>query len=157
MTTNTPVTIARRALLVAPIVAIPIAFFAAIPWLKQQDQTVALAIAGATAILVMGYSAVLAARATRRLDEVELAGQRFAQAQGWTIGIIAGGLVLVFPPAMNALTELANGLAGAMGDGSPEVAVRTAIVIGFMMVIILQTLGMVAASIWWGRRLGSQA
>jgi hypothetical protein len=111
-----------------------------------------MGITAAVAILVMGYSFFLSARVTRRLDEVEIAGQRFAQAQGWTIGIFAAGLTMVFPPAMNGLVDLAN----FIGAGSPDKAVRLGIVMGFMLVVILQTLGMVAASIWWGRRIGRQ-
>lgn len=153
MTTNGPVKFVRGALWAAPLVIPPVVFFASIPWLKQQDAAIALGIAAATAIFVMGYSAFLAARVNRRLDEVEVAGQRFATTQGWTIGIFAAGLVMIFPPALNALADLAN----TFGAGSPDVAVRVAIVIGFVMVVILQTLGMVAASIWWGRRLGRRA
>jgi hypothetical protein len=44
-------------------------------------------------------------------------------------------------------------LANAIGAGSPDLPVRLGIVMGFMLVVILQTLGMVAASIWWERRL----
>ena len=111
---------------------------------------IALGITAATGIVVMGYSIFLTTRVNRRMDEVEIAGQRFAQAQGWAIGIFAAGLMMIFPPAMNALAYLAN----TVGAGSPDVAVRVAIVIGFVMVIVLQTLSTVAASVWWGRRLG---
>jgi hypothetical protein len=153
MTTNGPAKFVRGALWASPLVVVPAAFLASIPWLRQQDTAIALGIAAAVAVLVMGYSFYLAARATRRLDEVEIAGQRFAQAQGWTIGIFASGLALVFPPAMNGLADLAN----SIGAGSPDKAVRLGIVMGFMLVVMLQTLGMVAASIWWGRRLGGRA
>lgn len=149
--------IARRALWGSPFVIVPAALLASIPWLKQLDVAITLGIAAAAGIFVMGYSIFLAMRLNRRLDEVEIAGQRFAQAQGWTIGIFAAGPVMVFPPAMNALANLANILANTFGSGSPEVAVRVAIVIGFVMVVILQTLGTIVVSIWWGRRLGKPA
>lgn len=153
MTTNVLAKIARCALWVSPLVIPPVAFFPLMPWLRRQDDAVVLGISAALAIFVMGYALFLSARATRRLDEVQIAGQRFAQAQGWTIGIFAAGLVMVFPPAMNALTDLAN----AIASGSPDKAVRLGIVIGFMMVTILQTLGILAVSVWWGRRMGRQA
>lgn len=153
MTMNVPAKIARCALWVSPLVIAPAAFLASIPWLKQQDGAIGLWIAAVTAIFLMGYSLFLAARVTRRLDEVEIAGQRFAQAQGWIIGVFAAGLVMVFPPAMNALADLANGI----GAGSPDKAVRLGIVIGFMLVVILQTLGTAAVSVWWGRRLRGSA
>jgi hypothetical protein len=157
MTTNGSAKFVRCALWFSPLVVVPAAFLASVPWLRQQDTAIALGIAAAVAVLVMGYSFFLTARATRRLDEVEIAGQRFAQAQGWTIGIFASGLAMVFPPAMNALADLANYLANTLAGGSADVAVRAAIVIGFVMVVILQGLGMFAASIWWGRRLAGQA
>ena len=150
MTMNGPAKIARRALWVAPVIIVPVAFFASMPWLRQQDDPIILWITAAAAIFVMGYSLVLAARVNRRLDEVEIAGQRFAQSQGWTIGMVAAVLVMVFPPAMDTLADLANTVA----EGSPDRAVRLGIVIGFMMVVILQTLGIVAANIWFWRRLG---
>ena len=84
---------------------------------------------------------------------MEVAGQRFATTRGWAIGCIAAVLVVLLPPAMNGLAGIANGVAG----GSPDKAVRVGIVIGFMMVVILQTLGTAAASVWWGRRLGGRA
>lgn len=153
MTTNVLAKIARYALWFAPLVIVPVALLAAIPWLKQQDKAISLWIAAATAIFVMSYSIYLSMRVTRRLDEVEIAGQRFAQAQGWTIGMFAAGLVMVIPPAMNALADLATGI----GAGSLEKTARVAIAIGFVMVTVLQTLGIVVASIWWRRRLGGHS
>lgn len=148
MTTHVAAKIAQCALWVSPLVVPPVVFFASIPWLRRQDDAVVLGISAALAIFVMGYALFLSMRATRRLDEVQIAGQRFAQAQGWTIGIFAAGLVMVFPPAMNALADLATDVAA----GSPDKAVRVGIAIGFMMVVILQTLGMFAVAGWWGRR-----
>jgi 3-polyprenyl-4-hydroxybenzoate decarboxylase len=125
-----------------------------VPWLKQQNDVISLGVGAAAAILLMGYSVFLAARVNRRLDEVEIAGQRFAAAKGMTIGSIAAVLVMIFPLSMNALADLAN----TIGSGSPDKAVKVGITIGFMLVVFLQLLGMVAVSIWWGRRIfGGQA
>lgn len=143
----------RCALWFAPIVVVPVAVFASLPWLKQQNAAVSMGIAAAAAIFVMGYAVFLAARVNRRLDEVEIAGQRFATTQGTTVGWIAAVLVMIFPPVMNALVDLAN----TIGAASPDKAVRMGIVIGFMLVVLLQTLGIVAVSIWWQRRVGGQA
>lgn len=153
MTPNGPAKIARCLLWVSPAIIVPIVFFASMPWLQRQHDSVTLAVAAAASIFVMGYSLFLAARVTRRLDEVEIAGQRFAQTQGMVIGWIAATLVMMIPPAMTALADLAAGIA----EGSPEKAVRLGIVIGFMLVVILQTLGMAVVSVWWGRRLGGRA
>lgn len=142
--------IGRCALWFSPIVIVPIAVFTSIPWLKQQNDAIALGIAAAASIFVMGYSLFLTARVNRRLDEVEIAGQRFANTKGMTIGTVAAVLVMLFPPLMNVLVDLAN----TIGAGSPEKAIRLGITIGFMLVVILQLLGTVAVAIWWGRRLG---
>ena len=144
----------RSALWFAPLVILPIVFFASVPWLRRQDDAISLGIAAAFAIFVMGYSHFLAARVNRGLDEVEIAGQRFAQTQGMMIGPFAAVLVMIFPPAMNALVELAHTIAA----GSPDKAVKLGITMGFMLVVLLQTVVMVAVSIWWGRRIvGPQA
>lgn len=98
----------------------------------------------------MGYSVFLAARFNRCLDEVQIAGQRFAQTKGMAIGTIVAVLVMIFPPSMNAPVDLAN----TVGAGSPA---KRGIVMGFMLVVFLQAVGMAAASIWWERRLGGRA
>ena len=140
----------RCALWFAPIVIVPVAFFSSIPWLKQQHDAIALSIAAAGSIFVMGYSAFLAARMNWRLDEVQIAGQRYAHTKGMMIGYFAAALVMLIPPLMNALVDLANTVAG----GSPDKAVKLGIMIGFMLVVALQALSMTAVAIWWDRRLG---
>jgi hypothetical protein len=145
--------IGRWALWFSPIVIVPVAFFASVPWLKQQNDAISMGIAAACAIFVMGYSVFLAARFNRRLDEVQIAGQRFAQTKGMTIGTFAVVLVMIFPPSMNALVDLAN----TVGAGSPDKAVKLGIAIGFMLVVFLQAVGMAAVSIWWERCLGERA
>ena len=88
--------IGRWALWFSPIVIAPVAFFA----LGRPGENDVFAIAWA--IYVMGYSVFLAARVNRRFDEVQVAGQRFAQTKGMTIGTIAAVLVMIFPPSMNS-------------------------------------------------------
>ncbi len=150
MTTMTQLGKAGRcALWFAPIVIVPTAIFSSLPWLKQQPDTVALAIAAAGSIFVMGYSAFLAARMNRHLDEVQIAGQRYSHTKGMMMGSFAAALAMLIPPLMDALVDLANTIAG----GSPDKAVKVGITIGFMLVVALQTLSMAAVAIWWGRRL----
>lgn len=143
----------RTLLWFAPIVIVPTAVFASLPWLRQQDQGVVFGVVGSASAFVLLYSFVLAERVNRRLDEVEIAGQRFAQTQGMTIGWAIAALVMLLPPSMNALVGLAQSL-----GGSPENAVRLGIALGFMLVVVLQTLVMFAAGIWWARRVvGAQS
>jgi HAMP domain-containing protein len=116
---------------------------------RQQNDAISDVIGAACAIFVMGYSVFLAARVNRRLDEVQIAGQRFAQTKGMTIGIFAAVLVMIFPPSMNALVDLANTIAA----GSPDKAVKYGIVVGYTLLMLLQGVGLVAVSIWWERRV----
>ena len=66
---------------VPPIVVI-VTFFASLPWLADLDETVTLSIAGVASAFVVIWAHVVATRMERALDEVQLAGQRFAQAKG---------------------------------------------------------------------------
>ncbi len=153
MTMRSQRKLGRTLLWFAPIVIVPAAVFASLPWLRQQDQGVVFGVVGAASVFVLLYSFVLAERVNRRLDEVEVAGQRFAQTHGMTIGWAIAVLVMLFPPSMDALV----GLAQSFG-GSPEKAVRLGISLGLMLVVVLQTLVMFAAGIWWARRvIGGQS
>lgn len=72
---------------------------------------------------------------------------------GWPDASTKLLLMMLFPPSMDALVGLAQSLAG-----SPENAVRLGIALGFMLVVVLQTLVMFAAGIWWARRVvGAQS
>lgn len=153
MNRNTPATISQWALWLSPLVIVPGAIFASLPWLKQQDDAVSLGISASAALFVLGYSHYLAARVNRGLDEVEVAGQRFASTKGMTIGTVMAVLVIIFPPMMNALVNLAN----TLSTGSPDTAVKLGITIGFMLVVIAQVLGTAVGAIWWGRRLRGPA
>src|SRR5690606_4280412 len=77
------------------------------------------------------------------------AGQRIAQTRGMTLGVLIAALLLTFPPSMNALVSLAETIA----SDRPEKAIRVDVVVGFMLVVLLQTLAMFAVSIWWERRV----
>jgi|SRR5688572_14335012 len=79
----------------SPVVIVP-ALLALMPWVEND------LIAAAFGIFVMGYSIFFAERVNRRLDEVQIAGQRFAQTKGMTIGIFVAALVMIFPPSMNS-------------------------------------------------------
>jgi hypothetical protein len=153
MAMNNLAKIGRWALELSPLVIVPAALVAAQPWLNQQNDAISKGSAVAASIFVMGYSLFLAARVNRRLDEVEIAGQRFAQTKGMTYGCFIAVLVMMFPPSMNALVDLAN----SIGAGSPDKAVKLAISIGFMLVVLSQLLAMLAVATWWGRRLGRSA
>jgi hypothetical protein len=138
------------ALWFAPVVIIPVAFFVSLPWLNQQNDAIELGVIAAFAILLMGYSLFLAERINRRLDEVQITGQRFATTKGMTIGTGVAGLVMVL--SMDALVDLANTIGPSLGS-SPDKAVKLGIVFGYMLVVIFQLLGTIAVAIWWERRI----
>ncbi|HBX37343.1 MAG TPA: hypothetical protein DEG76_08705 [Pseudohongiella sp.] len=145
--------IGRCALWISPVIIVPVAFFAAAPWLAQQPDALTLSVAAAAALFVMAYSQFLAARVNRRLDEVQIAGQRIANTRGMTIGSVAAVIVMMIPSLMNGLA----GLAMRLASGSPEEAVKLGITIGFMLVVVLQVVGAGAVSLWWSKQLKKSA
>ena len=138
--------IGRWALWFSPVVIVP-GLLALRPWVEND------LIAVAIAIFATGYSIFVAERVNRRLDEVQIAGQRIAQTRGMTIGIFAAPLVMIFPPSINALVDLANTIAA----GAPDKAVKVGMVIGYTLLVLLQGLGMFVVSVWWQQRLGRSA
>ena len=134
----------------SPVVVIP-ALLALMPWVENDF------IGFAVAIFVTSYSIFVGERTNRALDEVQIAGQRFAQTKGFVIGVFAAVAVLAFPPSMNALVDLANTVANALHEGSRDKAVRTGIGFGYLLLLVMQGLGMLACSIWWNRRIGRSA
>jgi hypothetical protein len=149
MTKTFPKTTGQWVLWLTPLFIVPIAFFASLPWLKQQDDATALGVAAMASLFMMGYSYYLAARANRGLDEVEIAGQRFASAKGMIIGTVVAVLVIMFPPLLNALAGLAN----TLSTDSPDIAVKLGIAFGSMLVLFSQLLGTTASAVWWRHRL----
>ncbi len=131
----------------SPVVIVP-ALLAVMPWVEND------VIAFALFIFVTGYSIFVAERVNRRMDEVQIAGQRFAATKGMAFGAFAALGVMAFPPSMNALVDLANTLANTLHEGSREKAVHIGIGFGYMLLALMQFLGMFAGSIWWERRLG---
>lgn len=150
MAMTVPAKIGRCALWISPVVIVMAAFFSAIPWLKGQNDVVVLGTGAVASIFVMAYALFLSARVNRRMDEVQRAGQHIAQMQGTTIGWVGAVLVMIVPPAMNALVGLAKNISA----GSPDKAVILGIAFGVMLVVIMQTLGIVIASLIWKRRVG---
>lgn len=141
--------VALWVLKLSPLVILPAAYLALAPWLDEQTDVVETTVRVTFALALLTYCIFLAASVNRRLDEVQIAGQRIAQTRGMTLGVLIAVLLLTFPPSMNALVSLAESIA----SGSPEKAVRVAIVLGFMLVVVLQTLAMFAVAIWWERRV----
>jgi hypothetical protein len=154
MTTNPLGKIGRCALWLSPAVIVIVGFFAAIPWLKQQNDSFVLLLSAGVSIFVMGYSLLISHRLQRHLDEVQIASQGFASSRGWIWGAIATVLLLMLPPVTNLLIDLANMLSTGSPDTSDRRAVQLALFFGFMLVVLTQFVAVTVASAIWQRRMG---
>jgi hypothetical protein len=131
-----------------------VAAFVALWRLKQQNPAAASVLGPVVAISLMAYVTFITNRQQRRLDEVQLASQGFANTRGWVGGAFATVLLLMLPPVTNWLIDLVN----LQSTGSPDMSDRRAVALAFTygvcLVVAMQTLGVfVAALIWW-RRMG---
>jgi hypothetical protein len=154
MTTKPLGKIGRYALWTSPIAIVIVGFFAAIPWLKEQNDTFVLTLSAALSIFVMGYAHFLSQRCQRHLDEVQIASQGFASSRGWPWGVMATALLLMLPPVTNRLIDLANVLSTGSPDTPDRRAVHLALVFGFMLMVLIQALAVIVASVIWQRRMG---
>lgn len=149
-------TVVRFILLAAPVVIVVVGMILLKPWLKQQGDTLPLVVGAIAAIFVMAYSYYFASRHERSLDEVMLASQRFAYARGTETGWFIVPLLMLLPPVTNKLVDLAITMSSGANDSIERSTVQMGILIGFMLVVTLQGLGMVIAGIvWWRRSLTS--
>ncbi len=155
MTTNPLGKSGRYALLwYSPAVIVVVGFFAALPWLVQQNDTFVLALTAAASIFVMGYGLFISHRLQRHLDEVQIASQGFASSRGFVWGAMATILLLIPPPVTNWLIDLANMLSTGSPDMSDRGAVRLALFFGLILVVFIQSVALIAASAIWQRRMG---
>ena len=148
----------RLALWLSPVFIVVASLLIAMPWLKQQSPALARALGEVGVIFVACYGIFVVLRQQRRLDEVHLASQGFANSHGWLWGGVATTLLLMVPPVMNWLVDLANSTARVRGAGSPEaahhLAVQLAFFYGISLVMVVQGLGVCVASVVWWRRMG---
>jgi hypothetical protein len=147
----------RLALWLMPIVLVLAVLAFALPWARQQNPVLAR-ILGVAVVFVACYGIYMVLRLQRRMDEVHLASQGFANSHGWLWGGVATTLLLMVPPVMNWLVDLVNGMAKVRGASPPEasshLAVQLAFFYGISLVMLMQGLGVCVASIFWWRRMG---
>ena len=141
----------------APPIVVMAAFFASLPWLAELDKTVTLSITAAAAVFVVVWGQFVATRMERALDEVQLAGQRFAQAKGAAGGTLVTLLVLLPTPVVDWVTD--NLILMTTGSGkTPESdTVYVGMMFGMVLLILMQALGTVVANAIWNRRIGVNA
>ena len=140
----------------SPVIIVVIGFFAAIPWLKQQNDTFVLALAAVVSIFVMGYALFVSHRLQRNLDEVQIASAGFASSRGWVWGAMATVLLLAMPPVTDGLIDLASMLSTGSPDISDRGAVWLALFFGLILVMLMQLLAVMLASAIWQRRMGRE-
>ncbi|MDH5821739.1 hypothetical protein QFW77_01850 [Luteimonas sp. RD2P54] len=153
MTPHPPGKIGRSALWLSPVVVVVAGFFAAIPWLKQQDDAFVLAMAAAVSIFVMGYALFVSHKMQRYQDEMQIAGAGFASSRGWIWGAMATVVLLLPPPATNWLIDLANTLSTGSPDTPDRGAVQLALFFGLILVVLMQLGAVLLASAIWQRRM----
>lgn len=153
MTTTTLGKFGRYALWISPVLIVVVGYFSVIHWMKPQ-KTFVLVLGAVAAIFVMGYASFTALRVQRQLDEVQIASQRFASSHGWVWGMMATVLLLMLPPVTNRLIHLANMLSTGSPDGFDRGSVHLALFLGFMLVVLMQTVCVIVASVIWERRMG---
>jgi len=147
----------RLALGFSPVIIALAGFIGLFRWM-QPSPVAAGALTAVFAIFVLGYSLFLGNRESRRLDEVQRASLAFASANGWVWGGFATIVLLMVPAFMDGLVDLVNALASRHGNVPPDMtnhlAMRMAVSLGIVLVMVMQTLAIVVFSIVWHRRMG---
>ena len=149
----------RLALWFSPIAIVAVGFFVVLIWTKPRP-VIAEVMTAVAVIFVLGYSHFLGKRESRRWDEVQRAGWGFALAHaGW--GYFATMALFTVPPVMNWLIELVNVVVQRATHGrvTPDVAnhvaVQLALWFGITLVMVMQALAHVVATVVWWRRMGA--
>jgi hypothetical protein len=141
----------------APPIVVMAAFFASLPWLADIDETVTLSITAAAAIFVVVWGRFVATRMERALDEVQLAGQRFAQTKGAAGGTFVTVLLLLPTPVADWVTDNLILMTTGLGKTLGRDTVYVGMVFGMVLLMVMQALGTVVANAIWNRRMSGNA
>jgi glucan phosphoethanolaminetransferase (alkaline phosphatase superfamily) len=141
------------ALRISPLLLVPVALIAGVPWLIRISYPMAILVTAAAVVFAMSYANYLQFRATRRLDEVQKAGAAFAQQWGAPAGQAAFALLLVLPPFAGFATATVSAFVSRFA-GHPLTVDRTAVVLsmglGFVVLVFLEAVGRVVVhAMWW--------
>lgn len=149
MTEKKPAWGAKKWVLAAAIIA-PISFLAAIPWLKEQSDGTVYLFAGIAATITVLCSFALSILEERKMDEWHRTAARFASQWGWITGSGIVALLLALPPFHDAIIAMAGSLARV---AEPDrVLVLLAFTLGFMAVVLMQTICTWTLSVIWRSR-----
>ena len=125
-------------------IGLPVMFIAAIPWLKQQPESVVYLCAGIAATGTVVASFVLAIQKHQKFDEWHRSAARFSSQWGWLAGAGTIAILLSFPALQNAIVAVS----GSLGDvAAPDrKLVLMAFTGGFMSVVLAQMVCTVGAN-----------
>ncbi len=128
-------------------VLFPISFLIAIPWLKEQPESLVHLFSGiaATGTVVSGF--VLAVLKDNELDEWHRGAARFSNQWGWLAG---GGLIAILqgiPAFRTVVMNITSSLNESAGSADAQVAF--AFMLGFMAVILAQMICILALHKGW--------
>ena len=145
--------IGRIALWASPVVIVVVGFLTTAQWLKSIDELLMQLVGAAAAIFVMGYAVYVSIRCQRGQDEVQRASAGFAVLWGGAAGSIAFVLLMILPPFQTLLTDVVAEFEGGPGTPVDTDVVALSAMLGFMAVVLLQTIGtIVVNAIWWMRK-----
>jgi hypothetical protein len=144
----------RMVLWFLPAVVVVAGLAVALPWLKQQSPALARSVGVLGVIFVMGYSLFVTQRQQRRLDEVQLAMQGYANSRGWIWGGMATVLLLLVPPVMDGLVDLVAVFGTGSANTTNPLVIRLAFFFGVALLMVVQALAVSIAALLWWRRIG---
>jgi len=140
---------AKKWMLAAAII-VPAVFLATIPWLKNQPDVVVYLFAGIAATITVLCSLALAVIEDRRMDEWHRTAARFASQWGWLTGGALVAILLALPPVHDAIIGASGALAGVVDPD--RTLVLMAFMLGFIAVILIQSLCTMVLSFLWRSR-----
>jgi hypothetical protein len=152
MTTKRPGTFGRVTLRFFLPVGLALVGLVATIDLLQPRPAVTQSLRAAFTILVLAYALVMARQEVRRWDEVQRAGAGFANSNGWVWGGFATLVLFGVPPVINGVVDALMKLPLA-GSTDTHLAMRLGLTFGAALVMVMQALAIVIASIIWRRRM----
>lgn len=129
----------------------PISFLLAIPWLRQQPDSIVYLCAGITATITVVGSIVVAIFKDRELDEWHRTAARFSNQWGWLIGAGLVALLLALPPVHDLLFNLS--IAVSKGHHPDRTLVLMIFTFGFMITVLAQSACMMLLNAVWRSRM----
>ncbi|MDZ4690606.1 hypothetical protein [Terricaulis sp.] len=146
MTSRRQAPLPVRVLLLALMIAPPIAVLVSLPWLSEQADGLVFLLTGIAATVTVVASVLLSILHDRRLDEFERGNARFATQWGGVAGTALVAVLLALPPVRDAIVA---SVASVVGADVNQQAVLLAFTLGFAAVAIAQTVSTMALAIGW--------